>query len=321
MKILIIPDIHETSYYKSYLDKVNDYDKIIFLGDYFDYHGKKPDGDACANFREICEFKRKYNDKVDMLIGNHDNTYISDDMTNSFQYVNEAKIEKVLRENFDLLKIAVEYDGYVFSHAGISDIFLYMYGMADNVNGIIVLHDDAIQMLNDKLKENQIFGYSPFDMSGYGDDKTASPLWIRPNALINHSAFAKQVVGHTAVVKDAAAFYKLKDHYFIFTDTVEHNCIIEIDTQKEYEYKDLDKKEPIQVEKVEIIQSKGGVYNVFITYAHEFDTKVMNAYSIYGFETPEEAEDATLRMFDELRAEKKEIVDLPEFTVIPFEDK
>lgn len=306
MKILVIPDIHETRHYKKYLDKINDFDKVIFLGDFFDYHGEEPEGDKYQNFLDICFFKKNHMDKVDLLIGNHDNSYLINDMTNSYQYANEAKIEKVLRDNIKLFKLAVEYDGYVFSHAGISKEFMEDRKLSslDDLNNL---------MLSDEL------GYDYRDRSGYGDSKYASPTWIRPNSLLIHSAYTKQVVGHTALGEDIR-FLQFRGNKVIFCDTYNHNKALFLDTSKEYEFEDVERKKEIKVEKIEIIQTRNGIYNVFVTYNKEFETKNLDAYSITGFKTPVEAEEAVAAMFEELYREGIDVGDYPKPEVIKYND-
>ena len=239
MKVLVIPDIHQTEYYKKHLEKYyNSVDRVVFLGDYFDTHS--PDDPnvvstekAIDNFKEIMELVKKSN-KVDALIGNHDEEYITDDRTNTYQYVYCKKIEKVLRENIDLLKVAVEIDGYVFSHAGISNNFLLRFDMADEVDGKIAPKENAIQLLNTKLiKEGANFlEYSPFDISGYGDDITSSPIWIRPNSLFKDFAYPKQIVGHTALGEEKIYHYKNDKSEIYFLDTYSKKEFILFETNQ-----------------------------------------------------------------------------------------
>lgn len=243
MKILVVPDIHQTEYYKKFIkDFYDTVDKIVFLGDYFDTHTPKdpnvvPTEKAIENFEEIV-YMAKTDDKVDALGGNHDFEYITDDRTNTYQYVYCKKIERVLRKNIDLLKVAVEYDDYVFSHAGISINFLSRFGMVEENDGILTPKKDTIEQLNRKLiKEGGDFlSFSPFDRSGYGESTTSSPIWIRPRSLLADAAFKKQVVGHTAVGENKTVFLERKHNKVIFTDTDEKNIPFVLDTKKEYSF-------------------------------------------------------------------------------------
>ena len=220
MKILVIPDVHETRYWEN--NNFDDFDRIVFLGDYFDFHGKEPEGDKIENFLNICRLK---NNKVDLLLGNHDLSYLLNERTNTYQYYNSFKIKEALENNINLFQIAVEYDGYVFSHAGISKDFM-------EENKLSSLKD-----INDK-KTNRIMKLSPMDWSGYGNSTYNSPVWIRPNALLQNAAFDKQVVGHT-VFGDKSILYSHNNNKVIFCDTINHDKSFILDTEKDYEYNEV----------------------------------------------------------------------------------
>lgn len=53
-------------------------DKIVFLGDFFD-HGEREYSDQKQNFLNVMDFKKQNQDKVVVLIGNHDANYILPD--------------------------------------------------------------------------------------------------------------------------------------------------------------------------------------------------------------------------------------------------
>lgn len=122
-KILIIPDQHGSHNWEVAKEKINEVDFVVFLGDYFDaWHNAWPD--QGENFKNICDFKRKNPDKVKLLIGNHDWSYLSGtregENCSGHQYSKVSEIRALLRANNDILDIAFECDGWVFSHAGFS---------------------------------------------------------------------------------------------------------------------------------------------------------------------------------------------------------
>ena len=72
MKILIVPDTHGRDFWK--VPNIEEYDKIIFLGDYLDHYPDESTHEHdIENFKDIIEFKKKYPDKVILLLGNHKN--------------------------------------------------------------------------------------------------------------------------------------------------------------------------------------------------------------------------------------------------------
>lgn len=129
-KILSVPDIHGSHEWEviKTIPK-SSYDYIIFHGDYFDaWENEWPDqGD---NFKAICNFVREDTEHRKLLIGNHDWSYLSQSpdgqncsghQTASFNREGKVSIIRELLLNArDILELAFECDGWVFSHAGFS---------------------------------------------------------------------------------------------------------------------------------------------------------------------------------------------------------
>ena len=73
MKIIVIGDIHGRDIWKEIVKQ--EYDKVIFLGDYLDSYDLPVDKQR-QNLIDILEFKANNRDKVELLIGNHDFQYL-----------------------------------------------------------------------------------------------------------------------------------------------------------------------------------------------------------------------------------------------------
>lgn len=121
--ILIVPDVHGRTFWHYALDHVEDYDKVIFLGDYLDpysYEGVTNE-QAVGEFRKIIEFKRDYPDKVELLIGNHCCPYIWDmpGYHCRHDYKRHDTIHELYMRHYKLFKMACLIDKYLFSHAGV----------------------------------------------------------------------------------------------------------------------------------------------------------------------------------------------------------
>lgn len=127
--LLIIPDIHGRTFWKraveENIDKVN---KIIFLGDYLDPYPWEniTRKDAIRNFQEIIDFKLEHKDKVVLLTGNHDCSYVDKvNFTTRSRYdsSNAYHIEEMFRSHKSLFQLAYEdtINGkqYLFTHAGL----------------------------------------------------------------------------------------------------------------------------------------------------------------------------------------------------------
>ena len=74
MKILVLPDIHGRTFWRSAVERADSCDRVVFLGDYLDPYGFEgiAVSDAVENFREIIGFAKQHPGKVVMLLGNHD---------------------------------------------------------------------------------------------------------------------------------------------------------------------------------------------------------------------------------------------------------
>lgn len=121
MKILINPDIHGRVFWKYSIEHKDEFDKIIFLGDYLDAYSPNLLLKEEDNFKEIIQFKKDNLDKVILLLGNHDCHYINDKIYEASRYnsFKHNSYQKLFLDNIDLFQLIYIYDKYLFSHAGV----------------------------------------------------------------------------------------------------------------------------------------------------------------------------------------------------------
>lgn len=124
-KILIIPDVHGRIFWKKAIELIDIVDKVVFLGDYLDpySHENISKKQAIDNFNEILSFKRNYDNKVILLIGNHDLHYwpqYKRDWGCRRDDTNFDLISKMFMDNLELFQLTWKYDRYLFSHAGVT---------------------------------------------------------------------------------------------------------------------------------------------------------------------------------------------------------
>jgi predicted phosphodiesterase len=197
MKTIVLGDTHGRNIWKEIVFQEKA-DRVIFIGDYFDSFDIGP-AEQMFNFREIIDFKEKDECEVILLIGNHDFHYYPGGETYSGYKAGVAPaIRQMLQENNHHLQMCYQLDNILFTHAGIGHDWLtyqnkYESGpIADFVNDIW------------KYQPNRFMFYG---IDQYGNTKTQTPIWIRPQALMagNRDTFLKtdyiQVVGHTHVRK------------------------------------------------------------------------------------------------------------------------
>lgn len=193
MKIIAIGDIHGRSIWKNIVS-ANSYDKVVFLGDYFDAFDIHT-LDQIDNFKDIMEFKKSFPDKVICLIGNHDYHYmrgVSQHYT-GFNSTRKMAVDSVLHQALksSLLQVCFVSGKYLFVHAGVTKTWC---------------DDNDIDMENIEQSINDTFKYKPDvfkftsgeNRNEYGDDVCQSPIWVRPPSLRRDMIPGyTQVVGHT----------------------------------------------------------------------------------------------------------------------------
>ena len=197
MKTIFLGDTHGRSLWKDIIAKESP-DRVVFIGDYFDSFDIKST-EQMFNFKEIIAFKESNQCEVILLIGNHDYHYYPGGETYSgYQHGAAPAIKQLLEENKHHMQMCYQLDNILCSHAGIGHNWLveqekYESGsIADFVNDI----------WNYKPNRFMFYGFDP-----YGDNKTQTPIWIRPKSLLagNKETFLKkdyiQIAGHTQVNK------------------------------------------------------------------------------------------------------------------------
>jgi predicted MPP superfamily phosphohydrolase len=187
MKIIVVSDLHGKDVWKK-ID-VAQYDKIVFLGDYVD-DWTKSDATIVDNLQQIIEFKKSNEEKVILLLGNHDLPYIFPDEHFGCSGYRESyanTLYQIFNQDLKCFQMAYQIDSYLFTHAGVcsywydeklmkSKYIEYMvdFNVAEKLNALLETADR-------KLYWNSY-----------------SPIWIRPSQMhTNVLRKFHQVVGHT----------------------------------------------------------------------------------------------------------------------------
>src|SRR5687768_12276405 len=125
MKTIILGDTHGRDLWKKVINLA---DRIVFIGDYFDTHEDVTAEQQCNNFLDIMAYYRANPGKVILLIGNHDYHYmdIVPDRYSGYQSGAAPQIKYLLEKYKDCLQMCYEEEGFVCTHAGISEVWLEM---------------------------------------------------------------------------------------------------------------------------------------------------------------------------------------------------
>ena len=216
MKYLIIPDVHGRSFWETPVcDLLKEDDvKIIFLGDYLDPYPNEWKNDnyqiiALDNFNKILSLKKKYMDKIILLIGNHDAEYMYGKSVCNCRCdnINYDKIKTLFIDNKDLFKICHEeyINGkrYIFSHAGIlekwANEWFENYNAETFIDGLNEKFKDS---MNDKEPESTEFceALSVIDYKRGGWNTYGSLIW--GDVRLFKPFLGYQIFGHTQLVKE-----------------------------------------------------------------------------------------------------------------------
>ena len=251
ISILVVPDVHGRDFWMKPVEEtlLNTDAQVVFLGDYLDpypWEWETEDmtpmeamsrcrEDALNRFKEIIDLKKKYPERVTLLLGNHDCGYAigSDICDCRTDYRNYQEIEYLFKDNRNLFQLAASSDvagkKFTFSHAGI------LKGWADRLfdlsNDLQAPENyDIISILNNAwLTENyhildrlaEYDGYRGWEGGQYG-----SPVWsdIRSWTYVTpEETFGYNIVGHTQlkelpVVLDQISCLDCRRCFFIDED-------------------------------------------------------------------------------------------------------
>lgn len=195
MKVVALGDTHGRTIWKSIVIQEADADLFVFIGDYFDTHYNVTPNQQIENFKDILEFKKKNQNKVILLLGNHDFHYLKgvQEKYSGFQKFFQMDINEVLEPAVasGLVQMCFIYDKFVFTHAGVTNTWCVRNGIDKNN-----LEESINQAFMTDL-DSFYFAYGP-NMSQTGDDVTQSPIWVRLPSLFEDAVTGYvYVVGHT----------------------------------------------------------------------------------------------------------------------------
>lgn len=218
IKYLIVPDVHGRSFWQRPVEEcLSGSDcKIVFLGDYLDpYPYEWEDADtspalarvkcrsvALDRFKQILDLKRKYPDRVTLLLGNHDCGYAigSDICTSRMDYGNAQEITYLFQDNRNLFQLVLSSEiagrRFLFSHAGILKGW-YRQLDQDQLDPEMVLNN--AWWTEDYRVLDLLADYDRW-RGGWSGFQYGSPVWsdIRSwEDVSEEETFGFNIVGHT----------------------------------------------------------------------------------------------------------------------------
>ena len=208
MKVLVLPDIHGREFWKGACEDIDSFDKVIFLGDYFDPYDFEGISVATAieNFQEILDLKRYNMDKVVLLLGNHDLPYMFDEYYNLSSYhcrhseEYHDEIGSLLRTNAHLFTLSSVVDNILFTHAGVQsqwfiETFHHPTTDVDEISSLLNTLTDSAEGLRKLYRITYHRG---------GCDRCGSCIWADVDEMITDASDPtnplreiRQVFAHT----------------------------------------------------------------------------------------------------------------------------
>lgn len=169
MRILIIPDVHGRNFWEEPCKHIDEFDKVVFLGDYHDpYPFQVSEKKSLLNLRDkLVPFVEQHRDKVICLFGNHDANYLAYPSSSRYDDEHHEEIASCLqRMNLQMVFVT---DNYVFSHSGI--VKRWLEKNCDVSGGFMA----AIEKLNTLDFDEPLF----MEVSPYrgGMDEVGSCIW------------------------------------------------------------------------------------------------------------------------------------------------
>lgn len=218
--IILIPDVHGRTFWKDAIPYVKGGTPCIFLGDYVDSYGfdNISNLQTYNNLHEILTFARENRDRVTLLLGNHDLSYLGNPMgiwsvdANRFCYEYADIISEDLNDNIDLLSLCDfrEIGGkqFLFSHAGIHPLWL---SWSNLFNDIEVSQNPKllVKMINTLFCESFDAGVRTEFMEDLamvssfrgGDAPVGSMVWADADEFLEVKSEFTQIFGHTMQLK------------------------------------------------------------------------------------------------------------------------
>lgn len=229
MKLLAIGDIHGRDYWRQI--NLDNHDKVVFIGDYVD-SSVVNEREQYANLLAIINLKKRFSDKIELLLGNHDIHYMLYGFVEpcmGFNVQSYRKFRDVFLENKRLFNNAYQHKNYLFSHAGISNqwwdwinrnseveaIFEKSNTIAEGLNLLYLNRDhyNVLHSVGESRGGSQIGGIFWADISDTKEDQLAG---------------FHQVVGHSKV--DKITDHKSSvDTTITYIDILDSNKVFELE--------------------------------------------------------------------------------------------
>lgn len=264
---LVVGDIHNKIWILNHIFEftmgsgehyADQFDKIIFLGDYVDDWNSPPVASHNALSRLI-ELKNKFPEQIVLLMGNH---CLSEWLggrfkCSGFNEYTHSLIKDLYSENEGLFDIAYWDGDFLYSHAGFTNQWIKDLDLPSTPKELVETVNDALHYRYTNQRRNGIFSALAQAGSGRGGMGTPSPVWADKRELeANPLPFVNQIVGHTPVKTVTSHEFKNGDG--------SRNTLWFCDTFSTYKLPLVEATLPIGDSSVLIVDKSGGQMDTWI---------------------------------------------------------
>jgi hypothetical protein len=178
-----------------------------------------------VNFHEIVGFKKAFPQKVVLLVGNHELSYIDPlYRVTGFRRNIEKDVLSLLTENAHLFQVAFQHKNYLWTHAGIHQGFYDL----KIIPKILKSDVDLASTLERLYHENYppIFEIGP--ERGGNSQNIGGPLWLDKSVLQSKPLKGfHQIVGHSPVstIEECLPYLTDPDTSVTFCDCLERGDV------------------------------------------------------------------------------------------------
>ena len=192
-QLIAVGDIHGLTKWRKVVAAYPAARRYVFLGDYCDPYGTTiTDEKVVDNLIDIIDFKKKYPDRVVLLLGNHDVHYMVPASSKGSRY--NPSLAMMLADLFtgnkELFQVAFGCNQLLFTHAGIS------FSWFDEFGGDLTR--SIADQINERKDDAKLMQCS-FLRGGYADN--GGPFWADIEEFAEEELLPGyvQIVGHNRV--------------------------------------------------------------------------------------------------------------------------
>jgi Calcineurin-like phosphoesterase len=200
-RILVFSDVHQDAKKAKDILKKEDYDHIVFLGDWFDSHHKQSASDlaaTCSLVRELSAMKN-----FTQLWANHDLQYFYSNryvLCSGYSEARDAAIADMLHPRIAEIRDSIGWyvwiDDFLCTHAGVHPYF-FPSTLELTKEGITKWLDEEIKKVKITIESGGSHWFYRAGAARYGNQKYGGVVWLDFDKEFEPVEGLKQIVGHT----------------------------------------------------------------------------------------------------------------------------